>query len=44
VTAVGVLAVFVSVMAIGHTGVWGIAASMALLFLGVYRWAYEPAG
>jgi cytochrome c oxidase subunit 1 len=44
VSAVGVLAVFVSLMVIGHTGVWGVAASMALLFVGVYKWAYEPAG
>jgi cytochrome c oxidase subunit 1 len=44
VTAVGVLAVFVSLMVMGYTGVWGVAASIALLFLGVYKWAYEPAG
>jgi cytochrome c oxidase subunit 1 len=44
VTAIGVLAVFVSLMVMGHTGVWGIVASFALLFLGVYKWAYEPAG
>jgi hypothetical protein len=24
--------------------VWGVAASIALLFLGVFKWAYEPAG
>jgi cytochrome c oxidase subunit I len=44
VTAVGVTAVFVSLMVMGHTGVWGVAASIALVFLGVYKWAYEPAG
>jgi len=44
VTAVGVLAVFVSLMVIGHTGVLGVAAAIALLFVGVYMWAYEPAG
>jgi cytochrome c oxidase subunit I len=44
VTAVGVAAVFVGVMLIGHTGAWGIIAAVALLFFGVYRWAFEPAG
>ena len=44
VTAVGVLAVFVSLMVMGYTGIWGIVASFALLFVGVYKWAYEPAG
>jgi cytochrome c oxidase subunit 1 len=44
VTAAGVLAVFVSLMVLGHTGVWGVVAAVALLFLGVYKWAYEPAG
>jgi hypothetical protein len=44
VTAVGILAVFVSLMAMAHTGVLGVAASIALVFLGIYKWAYEPAG
>jgi cytochrome c oxidase subunit I len=44
VTAVGVAAVFVGVMLIGQTGAWGIIAAVALLFFGVYRWAFEPAG
>ncbi|MGH7510863.1 MAG: cytochrome c oxidase subunit I [Gemmatimonadales bacterium] len=44
VTAVGVLAVLVSLMALDKTGVPGVVAGVAILFLGVYRWAYEPAG
>jgi cytochrome c oxidase subunit 1 len=44
VSALGVAGVFVGVMLIGHTGAWGIIAAGALLFFGVYRWAFEPAG
>jgi hypothetical protein len=44
VAALGVCAVFTSVILIGHTGAWGIIAAGALLFFGVYRWAFEPAG
>jgi cytochrome c oxidase subunit I len=44
VAALGVCAVFVSVMLIGHTGAWGVIAAGALLFFGIYRWAFEPAG
>ena len=44
VAAVGVLAVFLSLMFLGHTGVWGVVAATAVLFLGVYMWAFEPAG
>jgi len=44
VTAAGVLAVFVALMLLEHTGVWGMVAAFALLFVGVYKWAYEPAG
>jgi hypothetical protein len=39
-----VLAVLVSLMALDRTGVPGVVAAVALLFLGVYKWAYEPAG
>jgi hypothetical protein len=44
--AVGVAAVFTSLMLLGHdkAGAWLVAASVALLFFGVYRWAFEPAG
>jgi len=31
-------------MLLGHIGPWGIVAGVALLFFGVYRWAFEPAG
>jgi hypothetical protein len=44
VTAVGVLGVLVSLMFLGQTGVWGVVAATAILFLGVYMWAFEPAG
>ena len=46
VTAVGVTAIFVSLMLLGHdkAGAWPVVASVALLFLGVYKWAFEPAG
>jgi hypothetical protein len=46
VTAIGVTAVFVSLMLLGHdkAGAWPVVASVALLFFGVYRWAFEPAG
>jgi hypothetical protein len=39
-----VLAVFLSLMFLGQTGVWGVVAAVAILFLGVYMWAFEPAG
>ena len=46
VSAVGVCAVFASLMALGHdnAGAWLVVASVALLFFGIYRWAFEPAG
>jgi cytochrome c oxidase subunit 1 len=44
VTALGVTAVFVGVMLLGKLGPWGIIAAVGLLFFGVYRWAFEPAG
>jgi cytochrome c oxidase subunit 1 len=44
VAALGVCAVFVSVILLGHTGPGGIIAAGALLFFGIYRWAFEPAG
>jgi hypothetical protein len=44
VTAVGILAFFVFLMMMGHTGIWPVVASFGLLLLGVYKWAYEPAG
>jgi cytochrome c oxidase subunit I len=44
VTAVGILAFFVFLMVMAQTGIWPVIASFALLLLGVYKWAYEPAG
>jgi cytochrome c oxidase subunit 1 len=44
VAAIGVLAVFLSLMFLGQTGVWGVVVAVAILFLGVYMWAFEPAG
>jgi cytochrome c oxidase subunit I len=44
VTAVGVLSVLLSLMFLSHTGVAGVVAAVAVLFLGVYMWAFEPAG
>jgi cytochrome c oxidase subunit 1 len=44
VTAVGILAFFVFLMVLDKTGIWPVIASFALLLVGVYKWAYEPAG
>jgi hypothetical protein len=46
VAGVGVAAVFASLMALGHdkAGAWLVVVAVALLFFGVYRWAFEPAG
>jgi cytochrome c oxidase subunit 1 len=44
VTAIGILGFFVFLMVLGQTGIWPVIASFALLLLGVYKWAYEPAG
>jgi cytochrome c oxidase subunit 1 len=44
VTALGILGFFVFLMVMGHTGIWPVIASFAILLLGVYKWAYEPAG
>ena len=44
VTAIGILGFFVFLMVMGQTGIWPVIASFALLLLGVFKWAYEPAG
>jgi cytochrome c oxidase subunit 1 len=44
VAAVGILGFFVFLMMLGHTGIWPVIVSFGLLLLGVYKWAYEPAG
>ena len=44
VAAVGVLSVFLSLMFLSHFGPLGIVVAVGILFLGVYMWAFEPAG
>jgi cytochrome c oxidase subunit I len=44
VTAVGILAFFTFLMVLGHTGIWPVIASFGVVLLGVFKWAYEPAG
>ena len=44
VTAVGILAFFVLLMMLGHTGIVPVVASFGLVLFGVFRWAFEPAG
>jgi cytochrome c oxidase subunit 1 len=46
VTALGIAAVFTSLMALGHdkAGAGLVVAAVLLLFFGIYRWAFEPAG
>jgi cytochrome c oxidase subunit 1 len=44
VAAIGVLGVFLGLMFVHHFGPLGVAAGVAVLFLGVYMWAFEPAG
>ena len=44
VTAVGILGFFVFLMTLGHTGIWPVIASFGLVLVGVFKWAYEPAG
>jgi cytochrome c oxidase subunit I len=46
VAAVGVASVFITLMLLGHdkAGPLPVVAAVLLLFFGVYRWAFEPAG
>ena len=44
VAAIGVLGVLLGLMFIHHIGPLGVAAGVVVLFLGVYMWAFEPAG
>jgi cytochrome c oxidase subunit I len=44
VAAIGIAGVMVGVIAIGKLGPWGIIAGAAILFIGVFNWAFEPAG
>jgi len=44
VAALGVLGLMVGVMLVPHIGPWGLIAGGAILFFGVFNWAFEPAG
>jgi cytochrome c oxidase subunit 1 len=44
VAAVGVLSVFLSLMFLSHFGPLGVVVAVGILLLGVYMWAFEPAG
>jgi hypothetical protein len=44
VAALGVLSVFLSLMFLSHFGPLGVVVAAGILFLGVYMWAFEPAG
>jgi cytochrome c oxidase subunit I len=44
VAAVGVLAVMLGLMMHARFGLWGPAVGALILFLGVFKWAFEPAG
>ena len=44
VSAIGVLGLMIGLMVSHHVGPWGIIAGTAILFIGVYNWAFEPAG
>jgi cytochrome c oxidase subunit 1 len=44
VTAIGVLAVLLSLMFLSHFGPLGVVVAAGILFLGVFMWAFEPAG
>ena len=42
ITAIGAAAVFVMLMMLPVTGPLGVVAAVAVLFTGVYRWAFTP--
>jgi cytochrome c oxidase subunit I len=44
IAALGLAGLMVGVLLIQHLGPWGIIAGAAILFFGVYNWAFEPAG
>ncbi|HJP57780.1 MAG TPA: cytochrome c oxidase subunit I [Gemmatimonadales bacterium] len=43
VAAIGVAAVFVALMMLPKLGPAGVVVAVAILFLGVFKWAFEPA-
>ncbi len=44
VSAIGLAGLMVGLMASAQLGPWGIVAGLSILFIGVYNWAFEPAG
>ena len=44
VAAVGLARMMAGLMAVPHLGPWGIIGGAAILFFGVFNWAFEPAG
>jgi cytochrome c oxidase subunit 1 len=43
VAAIGVASVFISLMMLPKLGPAGVVVAVLILFLGVYKWAFEPA-
>ena len=43
VAAIGVLTTIAGVMAFPHIGPWVSIAGALILFLGVFKWSFEPA-
>jgi cytochrome c oxidase subunit I len=44
VAALGLVGMMVGLMLSHRVGPWGIIAGVLILFIGVYNWAFEPAG
>ena len=44
VAAIGIAGIMTGVMTSPHLGPWGIIAGGLILFIGVFNWAFEPAG
>jgi cytochrome c oxidase subunit I len=44
VAAIGVLSVLLSLMFLSQFGPLGVVVAVGILFLGVFKWAFEPAG
>jgi cytochrome c oxidase subunit 1 len=44
VAALGLVSIMIGVILVPHIGPWGIITGGAILFFGVFNWAFEPAG
>ncbi len=44
VSAIGLMVLMVGLMAASLVGPWGVVAGLSVLFIGVFNWAFEPAG